>query len=502
MIKNSHSIQKVFLEIDTSSMQTANSIKNNLAVFLQNEMFPLIEKQFNQIKSIDNQIIQIEKLELYIESNTGKNDVSFTNSETKNDIKNRIEKEIEKALNELKKTSKNEEKNQPEWQEISLKDKQIKTLLYFIENGNMPWWISKEDEILFFKELNFNELQNDTFQIAFQKLIRQKKVQKRIINQFSNQEIVFLSSSAISKAETQQTTISTNRLLQLLNQKTHSFKVLFWESVFDFWIEKKPIHLIKFYYQEEAQFSSKKISFELFIQNIKTFVPLDFTNEELLQTKTDYLASEKENSVIKSNSDSEKAEKIIEPFFENEIRKDELMVENDFQQELYISKSESCYVQNAGLIILHPFLKEVLKSCRVMSDENILLDKELAAHIMHYAATKRENDYEHSMLFEKFLCGIPMQESIQREIKIEDWQKEQVEEMLESVVHHWSALKNTSTAVLRSEFLQREGKLDWSESNPKLTIERKTQDLLLEKIPWNISIVKIPWIQKLIYTQW
>ena len=74
--------------------------------------------------------------------------------------------------------------------------------------------------------------------------------------------------------------------------------------------------------------------------------------------------------------------------------------------------------------------------------------------------------------------------------------------MLEAAVEHWSALKKTSTAVLRSEFLQREGKLDWSESNPKLTIERKTQDLLLEKIPWNISIVKIPWIDKLIYTQW
>ena len=144
----------------------------------------------------------------------------------------------------------------------------------------------------------------------------------------------------------------------------------------------------------------------------------------------------------------------------------------------------------------------MLKNCGLIADNNTIINKEVAAHILHYAATKKENDFEHLMLFEKFLCGIEIGESIQREIKIEKKHKQQVEEMLLSVLEHWTALKSTSTDLLRIEFLQREGKLDWSESNPKLTIERKTQDLLLEKIPWNINIVKIPWIEKLIYTQW
>ncbi|GGF03383.1 contractile injection system tape measure protein [Flavobacterium limi] len=485
MTQNSHSIQKVFLEIDTNSMVMANSIRNNLAMLLQNEIFPLLEKHFNRIKNIENQIIQIEKLEISIDSNAEKKDSFFSNSETKNDIKKLIEREIQKIINNAEKTSKSGEKHEVEWKNISSKDKQIKTLLYFIENGNMPWWISKEEEIVFFKELNSNCLQNKTFSASFRKLIHQKKVQKRIINQFSNQEIVLLS-FALFKSETQQKPISANRLLPLLNQKTHRFKVLFWQSIFDFWIEKKPIHLIKFYHQEEALFLSKEISFNRFIENIKLLVPVDFTNEELLKIKAGYLIAEKENSIINSEYNFEKEEFIIEKELHKEQYKD----------------LQSCYVQNAGLIILHPFLKELLKSCHLMTDDNTLINKELAAHILHYAATKRENDYEHSMLFEKFLCGIPMQQSIPREIKIDDEHKLQIEEMLESVVQHWSALKNTSTAVLRSEFLQREGKLDWSEPNPKLFIERKTQDLLLEKIPWNISIVKIPWIQKLIYTQW
>lgn len=473
MIKNSHSIQRVFLEIDTHSMSMANAIKNDLAMFLQNEVAPILEKQFNFIENIDSQIIQIEKLEICIQSNTDKNDIYFS----KTDIKNQIEKEVQKALNKLRKTTKNEGKNTAEILTLSPEDKDLKTLLYFIENGSMPWWVSKIDEIDFFKKNNLDRFKNDFFKVPFYKLMQQKKVQNRIINQFSNQEIALLISSVLG-SENQQKALSKNNLVQFLNQKTHEFKASFWEFIFDFWVEKKPINLIAFYHQEQTQFSSAKISFEHFIQNIKPLVPLDLTNEKLIQMKTDYLVSEKEKPIIKSIPDTKKEEPLIE------------------------DDSKSCYVQNAGLIILHPFLKEMLKSCHLIDDNNILLNKELAAHILHYAATKKENDYEHLMLFEKFLCGIPLQQSIQRAIKIEDKHKQQVEEMLDSAVYHWSALKNTSTDILRSEFLQREGKLDWSETNPKLSIERKTQDLLLEKIPWNISIVKIPWIQKLIYTQW
>lgn len=489
MNKNSHSIQKVFLEIDTPSMAMANSIKNNLAMFVQNEVIPIFEKHFNSIKNIDNQIIQIEKLEINLESIIGKNDVSFSS----NDIKNQIEKEVQKALNELQKNTKKEDKRDLEILTISPEDKDLKTLLYFIENGSMPWWISNGNEADFFKKISPDQFENDVFRIPFRRLMEHKKVQNRIINQFSNPEIMLLISVVLG-LEKQQKTISKNILTDFLNQKTHAFKTAFWQLIFDFWKEKKPISLIQFYYKEESQFLSEKISFENYIQNIKTLAMLDFSTEELIKMKTDYLVSEKEKSIVTANSDTIKEE--TAPQSEILPIKEESIIEDG------TIDSKSCYVQNAGLIILHPFLKEMLKSCDLIDDNNTLLNKELAAHILHYVATKRENDYEHLMLFEKFLCGIPLQQSIQREIKIDDKHKQHAEEMLDSAVYHWSALKNTSTAVLRSEFLQREGKLDWSESNPKLTIERKTQDLLLEKIPWNISIVKIPWIQKLIYTQW
>lgn len=508
MNKNTHSIQRVFLEIDTHSMAMANSIKNNLTMFIEKELVPILEKEFDSIENTNNHIVQIEKLEIEINSDTDKIDVFFSNSEAKNNLKIQIESKIHKALSELKTTTKKDE-NRLEISTISPQDKDIKTLLYFIENGSMPWWISKGEEILFFDKIISENLNKDSFCIPFRKLIDQKYIQKRIINQFSNYEIIFFGTAFINSVIDRKT-LSRNGLLKILDNESYDFKVLFWQLIFEVWTDKKYADLISFYYKNQTLFLSKKLSPELFIQSLKIFLPLDYDQEKVRKMKEDYLISEKTKLTIVPNISNKKEKESITN--ENEKASD-LVTEKRLKNEDLINNNEddfleesndfkSCYVQNAGLIILHPFIKELLKNCSVIDDNNVFTDKVLAAHILHYTATKRENDYEHTMLFEKFLCGIPVQQSIQREVKIDDKHKQHIEEMLDSVVFHWSALKNTSTAVLRSEFLQREGKLDWSESNPKLTMERKTQDLLLEKIPWNISIVKILWIEKLIYTQW
>lgn len=502
MIKNKHSIQKVFLEIDTPSIVMANSIKNNLAVFIQNELVPILEKQFKLIETTTNQIIQIKKLEISIHSNTGKTDTFLSNSETKNDIKNQIEKEIYKTLSELKQNATEDESSKSHT--ISSYDKDLKTLLYFIENGSLPWYISKEDESAFFEKISFENLKNEVFKIQFRKLIQQKKIQRRIINQFSNPQIGLLTSSLFD-SEIQQTTLSKNNVLQFLNNKPYEFKASFWELIFNTVDEQKPMEFIQFYYQKRTEFTSEKVSFELFIQNIKAIFPLTISDNEFREMNNNYLdytktkTAEKSESSTKNPKNKEEKNAVFIPEIHSEPKGSTIDDKEIFNEEK--KNPKSCYIQNAGLIVLHPFLKELLKNCDLI-EENKIVNKELAAHVLHYAATKNENDYEHAMIFEKFLCGIPVQQSILREIKIENKYKQHVEEMLVSVVEHWSALKNTSTDVLRSEFLQREGKLDCTESNPKVTIERKTQDLLLEKIPWNINIIKIPWMEKLIYTQW
>lgn len=106
------------------------------------------------------------------------------------------------------------------------------------------------------------------------------------------------------------------------------------------------------------------------------------------------------------------------------------------------------------------------------------------------------------MVFEKFLCGVPIQKTIQRQIVLSDHIKEQAEELLQSVVENWGVLNNASSDLVRHEFLQRQGKLSFTEDNPKVVIERKTQDILVDKLPWGIGICKLPWLDQLVFTNW
>ena len=138
----------------------------------------------------------------------------------------------------------------------------------------------------------------------------------------------------------------------------------------------------------------------------------------------------------------------------------------------------------------------------MLNDAGKIVNLELAIHLLHYLATKKEQQYESNMVFEKFLCGIAIEQSIRREIIIPEALKLKAEKLLEAVITHWEALNNPSTDLLRNEFLQRAGKLSFKNENPKIIVERKVFDLLLDKLPWTLSLSKLPWIDKLIYTDW
>jgi len=158
--------------------------------------------------------------------------------------------------------------------------------------------------------------------------------------------------------------------------------------------------------------------------------------------------------------------------------------------------------ENAGLVILQPFLKPFFSNIGLLNENNELTDRVLAAHILHYLATGIEQDFEFSMVIEAYLCGLPFDEPITRSVELTEEIKSACNELLLAVLTHWTALKSNSIPLLRHEFLQRSGKLFTNEESPRIVVERRTIDILLNKIPWTISIFKLPWKKQLIYVEW
>ncbi|CAL2082337.1 conserved hypothetical protein [Tenacibaculum sp. 190524A05c] len=166
------------------------------------------------------------------------------------------------------------------------------------------------------------------------------------------------------------------------------------------------------------------------------------------------------------------------------------------------NKPKSYIIKNAGLILIHPFLKQFFASCNLLNDKNEIIKPTEAVHLLHYVATKREKQLESNLIFEKFLCNVPIHQTIERNITLSDELKENAENLLQSIVQNWEILKNSSSDLIRNEFIQRQGKLDLTKDNPHITIERKTQDILLDKLPWNYSLCKLPWMKTLLFTDW
>ena len=66
--EQNHIIEKVFLEVNTTSQEKAYFIKNNIDLFLKNDLFPRLEKILDEF-DIPNQTLRFHTLNIDFEVN-------------------------------------------------------------------------------------------------------------------------------------------------------------------------------------------------------------------------------------------------------------------------------------------------------------------------------------------------------------------------------------------------------------------------------------------------
>lgn len=159
------------------------------------------------------------------------------------------------------------------------------------------------------------------------------------------------------------------------------------------------------------------------------------------------------------------------------------------------------FINNAGLVILSPFLPVLFERLGI-SKSNVITDKALALHVLFYLTTGKQHPAEFELILPKILCGLALNESVNLNKKLTVDQKKEADNLLAAVIDHWSVLKNTSVEALRSSFLQRDGKLSFSDNGWQLQVEQKSYDMLLEQLPWNISMIQHSWMTNLLRTDW
>jgi hypothetical protein len=179
-------------------------------------------------------------------------------------------------------------------------------------------------------------------------------------------------------------------------------------------------------------------------------------------------------------------------------------VENDTVVPHDLTK-EGIYVQQAGIVLVHAFLPTFFKTLGLLNDEKQFLAphaQQRAIHLIQFLATGEERLPEYRLILPKFLCGLPLEIPLERDVLLTDLEKSEADTLLKAIIGHWEALGATSPAGLREGFIDRVGKLTRNQKGPCLQVESRTQDILFSRLPWSIGLIKLPWMKEMLQVEW
>ena len=468
--KQVHIVNKVFVDVYTNSSKVAYQFKDNVGDFITEKVIPYLERYFESIESnIPSEIVQIPKLAF---------DINISGQNNKLELNEESQRYMVKEIQNIIATPENTN------QKVIFLNKgesRLRWFLYFLEEGTTPWWQGLSNKFVVERNDIPEIVKSENFEKQFKQKINKPKIRERLINQFSDVDIqlILLRTFRENKVAV---SILKDKGLEGIKQLNGANRKLIWQELMAYFLY--------------ADTSKLKREFNKIANGEHKNKNLDSVSQEKKAVKIILDILKKVDATEKKHYGNDKH---VPKDYTNQIVVEEIMDEPIFLED---EGEDEYFVENAGLLLLHPYLKCFFENCGLLNREGKIINPELAIHLLHYVATKKESQYEDRMVFEKFLCGIPIKQSISRDIQIPKKVKTEVEELLKAVIENWKALKNSSPDLLRNEFLQRPGKLNLKGDNPKLVMERKVQDILLGKLPWNISIFKLPWMDKLIFADW
>lgn len=490
-----HIIQKVFVEITVSNKEKAYGIKDDISSFLSVDVFPEIEKYVDALeRRFPDKTLQIPKLELNLE---------VKNSALDTELKNTIIQHFKEELSGIAKpvlSADRKPENSSEAHLVGSTEKMIQTFIYFLEYGTMPWWNPDKKGINFLDPTVFEDLISaGHFPKIIRSVLPKQKVRDRLIHQLPDVQLARLCQVILKEKKTE---ISLEpEVIRSISGLSLPSRMMVWQLLLNAISELTDpsnsnfqTYLIQ---QIGKAITTEKLYAEAIWKNLKTIIRVFpfLKKEEIEKEITTILKISQPDLPEHAKSLSEAMREREQSLFEKAIPEETIPKE--------AIPDDGQYVPHAGLILIHPFIKTFFEHCGLLDPKTLqLLDPVLGAHLLHYIATGKTNAPEYDMVFEKFLCNIPAQQPISRHVKLSRKHKTEAKNVIESVRHNWSPMKNSSIALLQNEFFQRPGKLVVTDYDYTLTVERKTQDILLEKLAWGIGLVKLPWKEKFVYVNW
>jgi len=165
---------------------------------------------------------------------------------------------------------------------------------------------------------------------------------------------------------------------------------------------------------------------------------------------------------------------------------------------------DGIYIQNAGLVLLWPFLKHYFTTLKLMGNDAFLsVEKmERAVLLLQYIVSGDAEFPEQQLALNKLLCGLPLHHPVAAKLELTKNEINETDKLILAAIEKWQAIGKISIQGFRNSFLMREGRLKISDQGYTLTISRNAYDLLIDRLPWSISMIKYKWMEKMIQVEW
>ncbi len=555
MVVRSHLIKKQILEMHLPNEEGLFHLQEQFSKVCHKKMMPLLDQMFSKL-SWDDQYHKFERLEVDVGE--------LTSGDIQNELVYKTLQQLEKVLT---KKIKSDNKRQtrvadnftegayqgfsaidqgvsnikeisrqqinPNSQELahSLKQRNLKLLHHYLQQGCLPWWGGDiditnlcidmiEQQSNTSLDLQVTISSKSTLLISLAPLLQQNtQACRRLVNLINQKQRLMLADS-VSPVIKQWVNALVEYIANVWPKITLNHHILnqaMWAFILNIGArnEFKLISEILNLKNENPQNSVQKNQPEQEISKqvidrralYKRNIPEQNISKKIRDTSAlvnqaiDYLIKEYSAKNISAQSPSLTDTSQVLP--QDQVK---VLFTSQFQDEVTENynidpEPEEYYIENSGLVLLWPYLSHFFQSLGLINN-NVLSDLSMAVSLLHYIETGLLPTSEQNMVLPKVLCGLSVNTVIELPKRLKKQQYLEADAILTAVIEHWSALKSVSVTWLRQVFIHRKGVLKRRNSHWLLHVESSPPDILLEKLPWAISTVKLPWMESLIFVEW
>ncbi|MCX7111497.1 MAG: contractile injection system tape measure protein [Proteobacteria bacterium] len=165
---------------------------------------------------------------------------------------------------------------------------------------------------------------------------------------------------------------------------------------------------------------------------------------------------------------------------------------------------EGIILDNAGLVILWPFMGELFERLGLAKEKTIVGEnaRQRGVALLQYLCTGDFSPSEYLLPLNKVLCGMDQMAVFEFDEPLSEPETDACDSLIASVIAQVPIFDGMGIDGFRGNFLIRAGILQLGHYGWLLRVERETYDVVLEHFPWQFDWVKLPWMEDPLQVEW